>query len=95
MPIDTDDLSSKTYKAVMVEAEKFDLILAQKFRLISGICKDEADFIIHVKWMIKQMLTYDEVEMDDMYFGEPPLKTEFHKALFRIMGNLNELAVKS
>ena len=35
MPIDTDDLSNKTYKAIMLEAENFNHDLTLQFGLLS------------------------------------------------------------
>lgn len=45
MAIDTRDLSDKAYKAIMIEAEKFNHDLTLKFGLLSYDCKDENDFI--------------------------------------------------
>ena len=38
MPIDTDDLSDRTYKAILLEAEKFHHDLTLQFGLLSGEC---------------------------------------------------------
>ena len=89
MPIDTDDLSDKTYRAVMVEAEKFDHNLTLQFGLLSYQCKDETDFIRKSKFLIKRMLKFNRADMEDMFFGEPPAKKAFHDALWKILGNLN------
>ncbi len=88
MPIDTGDLSDKTYEAIMIEAERFDHNLTLQFGLLSYQCKDEADFIKKAKQLIKQMLKYNMAAIDDMFFGVPPAKKEFHKALNKILENI-------
>lgn len=89
--MDTGDLTDKTYKAIMIEAESFDHNLTLQFGLLSYECADEADFIKKAKQLIAEMLTYDEVDIDDMFFGEPPVKREFHKALNKIFGNISSI----
>ncbi len=99
MPIDTDDLSKKTYRAVMVEAERFDHNLTLQFGLLSYQCKDETEFIKKSKLLIKEMLTYDEEEIEETVFGiiqleevmPLPDKKKFHRALRKIISNLNEI----
>jgi len=91
LPIDTGDLTDKTYKAIMIEAERFDHNLTLQFGLLSYECKDEADFIKKSKQLIKIMLNFEEAEMDDMFFGEAPSKTEFHNALNKILNNISAL----
>ncbi|HBX52383.1 MAG: hypothetical protein A2275_06125 [Bacteroidetes bacterium RIFOXYA12_FULL_35_11] len=89
--MDTDDLTDKTYKAIMIEAEKFDLNLTLQFGLLSYDCKDEKDFIKKSKQLINEMFEYDEADVDDMFFGESPLMKEFHKALHQILKNIEKL----
>lgn len=91
MPIDTDDLSRKTYKAIMIEAENFDHNLSLQFGLLSYECKDEPDFIFKSKELIEEMLTYDEADLDDIFFGEPPSKMKFHIVLNKILSNISKL----
>ncbi len=89
--MDTGDLTDKTYKAIMVEAEKFNHDLTLQFGLLSGECKDEKDFIAKSKQLIEEMLQYDEDDLDDMFFGNPPLTKDFHKALDKILKNISNL----
>lgn len=91
MPIDTGDLTEKTYQAIMAEAEDFDHNLTLQFGLLSYQCKDEADFIKKSKQLIKQMLKYNIADIDDMFFGEPPQKKDFHNALNKILINIKSL----
>jgi hypothetical protein len=91
MAIDTGDLTDKTYKAIMIEAEKFNPDLTLRFGLLSYECKDEKDFIAKSAMLIKEMLRYDEDNLDDMFFGNPPEKKEFHKVLQKILNNISKL----
>lgn len=89
--MDTDDLSDKTYKAIMVEAEKFNHDLTLQFGLLSYQCKDEKDFITQSESLINKMFKYDEADLDDMFFGNPPVKAAFHTTLKRIKVNIKNL----
>jgi hypothetical protein len=91
MAIDTDDLTDKTYKAIIIEAERFDHNLTLQFGLLSYECRDEVDFIQKSKLLIKQMLKFNEASIDDMFFGEPPAKKVFHSALNKILENIESL----
>jgi hypothetical protein len=91
MSIDTGDLTEKTYQAIMIEAERFDHNLTLQFGLLSYQCNDEGDFIKKSKQLIKQMLKYNMADIDDMFFGEPPQKKEFHNALNKILDNISSI----
>ena len=91
MAIDTGDLTDKTYKAIMLESEKFHHDLTLQFGLLSYDCEDEQDFILKSEKLINQMLKYDEVELDDMFFGNPPPTKDFHNVLNRILVNIAKI----
>lgn len=89
--MDTDDLSDKTYKAILVEAEKFNHDLTLQFGLLSYQCEDEKDFITQSEFLINEMLKYGGTDLDDMFFGNPPGKKEFHATLKKIADNIKKL----
>lgn len=91
MSIDTGNLTNNTYQAIMIKAERFDHNLTLQFGLLSYQCKDEADFIKKSKQLIKQMLKYNMADIDDMFFGEPPTKKDFHNALNKISENISSI----
>lgn len=91
MPIDTDDLSQNTYNAIILESDKFNHDLTLEFGCLSYECDDENDFILKCKRLIDEMLRYDRAEMNDLFFGKPPNKKEFHQALRKILSNLESL----
>ncbi|MDQ3049863.1 MAG: hypothetical protein M3Q95_03145 [Bacteroidota bacterium] len=86
--MDTDDLSSKTYKAILVEAEKFNHDLTLQFGLLSYDCENEKEYIREVKILIKEIRDADDYEIDDIFFGNPPDRNDLNKALDRIDKNI-------
>jgi len=89
--MDTGDLSEETHRAIMVEAETFNHDLTLRFGLLSGYCKDEDDFIEKSILLIHDMKSYDEIDLDDMFFGNPPKMKNFHVALSKILNNIVEV----
>jgi len=89
--MDTDDLSETTYNAIIFEAEKFNHDLTLRFGLLSYKCEDEKAFIAKSKKLISEMLKYDEADLEDMFFGDPPAKKEFHIALKKITDNMKNI----
>jgi len=89
--MDTGDLSEETHRAIMVEAETFNHDLTLRFGLLSGYCKDEDDFIEKSILLIHDMKSYDEIDIDDMFFGNPPKMKNFHVALSKILNNIVEV----
>jgi hypothetical protein len=91
MPFDTGDLTARTYKAILVEAERFHHDLTLQFGLLSDECDDEATFIKMSQELVREMLTYDETELEGIFFGDPPVKKDFHFALNKILHNISKL----
>lgn len=91
MSFDTDDLSEESYNAIMVEAERFHHDLTLQFGLLSTECTDENMFIEMSEKLAREMLKYDDVDIDDMFFGDPPEKKDFHQALKKILSNISKL----
>lgn len=91
MPIDTDDLTDETYKAILIEAERFNHDLTLQFGLLSYKCEDEKNFILKSEKLIAQMLRYREAQIEEMFSGNPPKTKDFHKTLNKILGNISKL----
>ncbi len=89
--MDTGDLSEETYRTIMIEAEMFNHDLTLQFGLLSSDCKDENDFIEKSIQLISEMKKYDDIDLDNMFFGNPPKMNNFHAALKRILDNIVEL----
>ena len=92
--MDTGDLSNKTYKAILVEAERFNHDLTLQFGLLSYECKNEKEFIEQSKNLVKEMQEYDDEDIDDLFFGHPPKKVDFHKTLNKQLINIARLQKK-
>jgi len=91
MNFDTDDLSDESYNAIMREAERFHHDLTLQFGLFSSECSDENMFTEMSEKLAKEMLTYDDADIDDIFFGNPPGKKDFHEALKKILNNISKL----
>ena len=89
--MDTDDLSEEAYKAIIIEAEKFNHDLTLRFGLLSYQCDDENEYVDKSVQLIHKMKKLHNYEIDDMFFGDPPNKRSFHAALERILKNIEEL----
>lgn len=93
--MDTDDLSDKTYNAIMREAENFNHDLTLQFGLLSYQCKNEDEFIIKSVKLIRRILKYDKEEIEDVFFGNPPSTEKLHIALKKIKENIEKLQTNS
>ncbi len=87
--MDTGDLSEETYRAIMIEAEKFNHDLTLQFGLFSGECKYENDFIEKSIQLIEEMKNYDKIGLDDMFLGNPQKRKDFHCVLKKIIDNID------
>ena len=86
--MDTDDLSNETYKPVIIEAEIFNHDLTLQFGVLASSCKNEEDYLLNAEKLVHQMREMDEYDMDDLFFGNPPSKASFMKALDKISNNI-------
>jgi len=89
--MDTGDLSNETYRAILSEAESFNHDLTLQFGVLSGSCKNEEEFIEKSIELIEEMKSYNECDLMDMFFGNPPEKKEFLKVLETILDNIEEV----
>ncbi len=89
--MDTGDLSDETYYAILSEAEEFNTDLTLQFGLLSEECDNEKIFIEKSIELIEIMKKFDEIDLDDMFFGNPPKIKEFHEALQKIAQNIEDV----
>ena len=89
--MDTDELSEETYQAIIIEAEMFNHDLTLQFGLLSYECQDDNDFLEKSIILISEMKKYDEIDLDDMFFGDPPPIDQFHKVLDKILVNIEDV----
>lgn len=89
--MDTDDLSTETYTAIIIEAEKFDHDLTIQFGLMAASCKDEKGYIIKAKKLIEEIRKLDKYGLSDLFFGSEPDKKALHKTLDKILQNISDV----
>ncbi len=65
--MDTDDLSSKVYKAILVEAEKFNHDLTLQFGLLCCECDNEKEYIREALLLIEYIRKADDYEIEDIF----------------------------
>lgn len=75
----------------MIEAERFNHDLTLQFGLLSYECRDETDFIKKSIELVNAMVKCDAEDLDEIFFGDPPDKKEFCKALNKILDNISKL----
>jgi hypothetical protein len=86
--MDTDDLSKETYKAILIESEKFNHDLTLQFGLLAEECKDEKDYIQNSLELINELKEMDEDEFPDIFFDEIPDKKVLIRTLEKIKKNI-------
>ena len=86
--MDTDDLSTETYRAILTEAEKFNHDLTLQFGLLSGDCKDEQEFIDKSTQLINGLKIAESEDLEDIFFGNAPNLTRLNKSLDKILDNI-------
>lgn len=89
--MDTRDISERTYKAILEEAELAHHDLALQFGLLTKICTDEEDYIGKAGQLTKLMLQYPEEDIDAIFLTDPLTKEQFHQVLHKISYNIAEL----
>lgn len=90
--MDTGDLTNKTYKAIIIEAECFHHELTIQFGLLSEECADEMDFIKMSIELINEMMEFDQDDIENVFYENPPELAEFRKALNKILCNISALS---
>lgn len=91
--MDTGDLSEESYHAILIESEKFNHDLTLQFGLLSEECKHENEFIEKSVKLIEEMRNYSNVDLDDMFFGNPPKMNTFQTVLNKILQNIEDVKV--
>ena len=89
--MDTDDLSEETYQAIILEAERFNHDLTLQFGLLSYKCQDEKEYLEKSIIMIGKMKKLDEIDLEDLFFGNPPRMDQFHQVLDTILVNIEDV----
>lgn len=89
--MDTDDLSKETYRAIIIEAERFHHDLTLQFGLLAKDCKDEEDYLNQASELISELRSLHENEFDEVFFGIIPDRKSLNSALDRITENISQV----
>ena len=89
--MDTDDLSQEAYQAIIIEAERFTHDLTLHYGLLSYDCKNETEYLAKAEELTKEILKCDDIDLDDLFWGEPPEKKELHRCLKKILVNIEKV----
>src|SRR5258705_1314895 len=89
--MDTDELSTETYKGIMIEAEKFNHDLTLQFGILASSCKNEKEYLSKAKKLIEEIQEFDKPDLSDMFFGSPPDKKYLLLTLKKILINISEI----
>ena len=89
--MDTDDLSRESYEGILLEAEKLTRDLTLHFGVLSGDCKNEAEYIDNAEKLTKEIMQADEWELDDLFWGNPPEKERLKFTCKKILENIEKV----
>jgi hypothetical protein len=89
--MDTDDLSTQAYKAVIIEAEKFHHDLMLQFGLLADECSDEDEYLEKSIQLISELRTLKPGDLDEVFFDDLPDFKHFQKTLDRILENIQKV----
>ncbi len=89
--MDTDDLSTESYKGIIIEAEKFNHDLTLQFGAMASSCKNEKEYLLKAKKIIKEIRGLDQDELSDIFFGSLPDRDALLLTLDKILINISEV----
>jgi len=89
--MDTDELSSEAYHAIIIEAEKFNHDLTLQFGVLASSCDNEKEYLHQAKEMIKKLEKIDESSLSIIFFDTFPEKIYFLICLQKILANISEV----
>jgi hypothetical protein len=89
--MDTDDLSTEVYKGIIIEAERFNHDLTLQFGVMASSCKNEKEYLLKAKKLIKEIRGLDNDELSDMFFGSLPDRNALLLTLDKILVNISDV----
>jgi hypothetical protein len=90
--MDTDELSTQAYNAVIITAEKFNHNLTLQFGLLSYQCEKESEYLQKANHLVKEWGDDMEDSIEEIFFDvEHPTKQEFKKVLLEISNNISKV----
>lgn len=89
--MDTDDLSREAYKAVIIEADKFNHDLTLQFGVLASECDDENEYLQKSRELIEEIRTLEREDLKDIFFGVMPDIAKLNVALDKIINNIEKV----
>jgi hypothetical protein len=89
--MDTDDLSREAYEGIIIEAEKLSHDLTLHYGLLSGNCKNEAEYIEKAEKLTKGIMKFEEYKLVDVFWGNPPEYNSLVLTLKKILENIEKI----
>lgn len=90
--MDTDDLSTEAYKAILSEAEKFSHDLTLHYGLLSYNCHDETEYLDKSEQLTMQLLSVNNKDhLEDLFWGNRPDINQLKKTLKKILSNIHDV----
>ena len=86
--MDINLLSEEAYNAVVSEAEDFDDDLATHFEFLSEVSNDENEYLDKAATLAKDILKFDDEELEDLFYGSAPDKETLYQTLSSILENI-------
>lgn len=87
--MDINLLSEEAYTAVIAEAESFDDDLATHFEFLSEVSAGENDYLEKSASLAKDILRFDDEELEDLFYGNAPDKAALFETLNTMLANIN------
>jgi hypothetical protein len=89
--MDTDDLSREAYKGIIIESEKISHDLTLHYGLLSYDSKDETEYIEKAEKLTRGIMKFDNFELQDFFWDNPPDKEKLKTTLERILKNIEQV----
>lgn len=89
--MDTDDLSKEAYYGILIEAERFNHDLTLYYGMLSYNCEGEDEYLSKSELLTKEIMSYSDAEIDDLFFGNPPERKALEDVLKKILLNIGEV----
>jgi hypothetical protein len=87
--MDINLLSEEAYNAVITEAENFDDDLVTHFEFLSEVSENENEYLDKAQTLAKDILKFDEEELEDLFYGNAPDKDGMINTLNKILENIS------
>lgn len=91
--MDTDDLSKKAYKGILIEAERFTHNLTLHFGFLADKCNNEAEYLVKSRILIGKLKEVEPEYYPEVFFGETPDPIMLHQTLDRMLRNIDQIEV--